>query len=52
MFRITTQTCRAFPFAKVLIMAAVNIENAPETSKPSLGSAGNPKDKDYEFKSL
>lgn len=28
MFRITTETCRAFTFAEVLIMAALNVENA------------------------
>ena len=27
MFRITTETCRAFTFAEVLIMAAANIED-------------------------
>lgn len=28
MFRITTETCRAFTFDEVLIMAAMNIEDA------------------------
>jgi hypothetical protein len=28
MFRITTETCRAFTFAEVLIMAAMNMEDA------------------------
>jgi hypothetical protein len=28
MFRITTQTCRAFTLTEVLIMAAMNMENA------------------------
>jgi hypothetical protein len=28
MFRITAQTCLAFTLAEVLIMAAMNIENA------------------------
>ena len=28
MFRITTETCRAFTFDEVLIMAAMNMKNA------------------------
>lgn len=27
MFQITAQTCRAFTFAEVLIMAAINVES-------------------------
>ena len=33
MFRITAETCRAFTFAEILILAAMNLENirlAPE----------------------
>jgi hypothetical protein len=33
MFRITTETCRAFTLAEVLIMAAVNLENARVASE-------------------
>jgi hypothetical protein len=32
MFRITIETCRTFTFAEVLIIAAMNIENARVTS--------------------
>jgi hypothetical protein len=28
MFQITSETCRAFTFAEVLIMAALNVESA------------------------
>lgn len=28
MFRITTETCRTFTFAELLIMAVMNVENA------------------------
>ena len=31
MFRITTETCRTFAFAEVLIMAAMNMEDARVT---------------------
>jgi hypothetical protein len=34
MFRITAETCRAFTFAEVLIMAAMNVESV------RLGSEG------------
>ena len=33
MFRITTETCRTFTFAEVLIMAAMNVENALVSSE-------------------
>jgi hypothetical protein len=33
MFRITTETCRAFTFAEVLIMAAMNLETARSASE-------------------
>jgi hypothetical protein len=32
MFSITTQTCRSFTFAEVLIMAAMNVETIRPTS--------------------
>jgi len=32
MFRITAETCRAFTFTEVLIMAALNLENNARTS--------------------
>ena len=44
MFRITAETCRGFTFAEVLIMAAMNIENArlasDVTSDPAFQSCG------------
>lgn len=36
MFRITTETCRAFTFAEVLIMAAANIEDGRAAESASL----------------
>ena len=35
MFRITTETCRAFTLAEVLILAAMNLESARLESKGS-----------------
>jgi hypothetical protein len=36
MFRITAETCCAFTFAEVLIMAAMNLENARAGSEAAL----------------
>jgi len=33
MFQITAETCRAFTFAEVLIMAAMNVESVRLSSK-------------------
>ena len=42
MFRITTETCRAFTWAEVLIMAAMNMEDAREASEVASGPAVQP----------
>lgn len=43
MFQITPQTCRAFTFAEVLIMAAMNVESIRLNLNGRVGdSAGTP----------
>jgi len=45
-FQITTETCRAFTFAEVLIMAAMNVENVrlgPEGRVRANGAAAQSK---------
>jgi hypothetical protein len=40
MFQITAETCRAFTFAEVLIMAAMNIESVRLRSEGRAGANG------------
>ena len=40
MFQITAQTCRAFTFAEVLIMAAMNVESIRLNSESRVGANG------------
>jgi hypothetical protein len=40
MFQITTETCRAFTFAEVLIMAAINLESDRLSSQGCIRAAG------------
>jgi len=40
MFQITAETCRAFTFAEVLIMAAMNVENVRLSSKGRVRANG------------
>jgi hypothetical protein len=40
MFQITAETCRAFTFAEVLIMAAMNVESARVSSQDRVRANG------------
>ena len=40
MFQITTETCRAFTFAEVLIMAAMNVESIRLGSEVRVHASG------------
>jgi len=40
MFQITAETCRAFTFAEVLIMAAMNVESIRLRSEGRAGANG------------
>ena len=40
MFQITAETCRAFTFAEVLIMAAMNVESVRVSSEDRVGANG------------
>jgi hypothetical protein len=40
MFQITAETCRAFTFAEVLIMAAINVESVRLRSQCRAGADG------------
>ena len=52
MFRITTEICRTFTFAELLIMAAMNMGNARLSFEGGLGSRLHHKDKDHGLESL
>ena len=52
MFRITTETCRTFTFSEVLIMAAMNVENARVSSEDASHQRLHHKDKDHGLESL
>jgi hypothetical protein len=40
MFQITAETCRAFTFAEVLILAAMNVESVRLNSQGRVGANG------------
>ena len=40
MFRITSETCHAFTFAEVLILAAMNVESVRLNSEGRVGANG------------
>jgi hypothetical protein len=40
MFQITAETCRAFTFAEVLILAAMNVESVRVRSEDRAGANG------------
>jgi hypothetical protein len=40
MFLITTETCRAFTFAEILIMTAMNVENSRLSSEGRVRANG------------
>jgi hypothetical protein len=40
MFQITAETCRAFTFAEVLIIAAMNVESARVSSEDGVRANG------------
>ena len=40
MFRITTETCKAFTFAELLILAAINVESMRPTPEGDVAPQG------------